>query len=370
MSKWFPEPGTRDDTYARTDEETLSWLKRSTLPLAVDYRDFLNRNLSMLPKNCQEDIYNHLRNERHFQDGLFELIVGRTLQEMGASIDCEPEGLPSGKRPDFVATFPDGTVYVEAVRPVMDRELGAEVESEAPAARLVETHVPPGWAADIRSLPHLGPNESRRHIKAFLQREMKSVPAPTHDDEEVEIRENFEQGELRVILFPQSRHGLSKDTKIALPNAIGYFPNDEPVLRGAVKRKYGQLKNLDKPTLVALNMTSTTSGREDLDQALFGVTVGQRDVHGDEVRQYFRQDGIFAGGSGDPTISGVLAFTEVGVLRCADPILWQHPRFGGKLPQVLNDLENRRMPDTEAKVRVQEAKSSGITLQLFGVGIA
>jgi hypothetical protein len=54
---------------------------------------------------------------------------------------------------------------------------------------------------------------------------------------------------------------------------------------------------------------STTSSREDLDQALFGVTVSERDVHGDEVRQYFQPDGIFAGGSGDPTISGVLGFT-------------------------------------------------------------
>jgi len=90
MAKWFPEPSTRDDTYARSCEETLYWLKRSTLPLAVDYRDFLNRNLSMLPKSCREGIYNHLRNERHYQDGFFELIVGRTLQEMGASIECEP----------------------------------------------------------------------------------------------------------------------------------------------------------------------------------------------------------------------------------------------------------------------------------------
>jgi hypothetical protein len=242
----------------------------------------------------------------------------------------------------------------------MDRELGTELGLEASAAALVEAHVPPGWAADIRSLPRLGHNESRRPVKAFLQREMKCILAPAHDDEEVEIREPFEQGELRVILFPQSRHGLGKDTKVALQNAIGYFPNDEAVLRGAVRRKYAQLKNLDGPTLVALNMFSTTSSREDLDQALFGVTVSERDVHGDEVRQYFQPDGIFAGGSGDPTISGVLAFTEVGVLRCADPILWQHPRFGSRLPQALNDLEIRMMPGTEPEVRVQEASKRGL----------
>ena len=67
-----------------------------------------------------------------------------------------------------MATFPDGIVYVEAVRPVMERELGTELGLEAPAAALVEAHVPPGWAADIRSLPRLGPNQSRRSVKAFL----------------------------------------------------------------------------------------------------------------------------------------------------------------------------------------------------------
>src|SRR5215218_5961423 len=281
MPEWFPEPEEQDDTLARPGEGTLSWLARSTLPLAVGYRAFLNRNMSMLPVGCRKGIYDHLHEEQHHRDGLFELVVGRTLQELGAAIECEPEGLPSGKRPDFVARFPDGTVFVEAVSPVLDRELAAAAGGEAPIMELVEGSVPPGWAADIRALPRVEPNESRRHIKAFLRRVM-DIPPPANDDEEVEMRETFKQGDLRVILFPQSRHGLSADTKIALHNAVAYFPNDKDVLRGAVKRKYEQLRNLNGTTLVALNMSSTTSSREDLDQALFGVTVNHRDQHGDE----------------------------------------------------------------------------------------
>lgn len=285
------------------------------------------------------------------------------MQELGAEIECEPEGLPSGKRPDFVARFPDATVFVEAVSPVLDRELGAAAGGEAPIAKLVEESVPPGWAADIRSLPRVRPDESRRHIKAFLLREM-DIPPPEHDDEEVEIRETFDQGDLRVMLFPQSRHGLSPATKIALHNAIGYFPNDRDVLRGAVKRKYEQLRNLDGTTLVALNMSSTTSSREDLDRALFGVAVSQRDQDGDEVGRYFQADGLFAGGVGKPTISGVLAFPEVGVLRCADPVLWVHPRFEGEFPQALNDLEIRNTPQSEPDVIVHPAKKTEVLRNL------
>ena len=365
MPEWFAEPGSQDDTYARTGEGTLAWLARSTVPRAAGYRNFLNRNLSALPADCHKAIYEHLREERHHQDGLFELIVGRTLQELGAAIECEPEGLPSGRRPDFVARFPGGTVYVEAVRPRMDRELvAAAARPEAPITKLIEQNVPPGWAANIRALPRVRPDESRRHIKAFLRREM-DLPLPAHDDEEVKIKTIFEQGELEVLLFPQSRHGLSANTKVAIHNAVAYFPDDESALRAAVKRKYEQLRGLDRPALVALNMSSTTSGREDLDQALFGVAVSRRDQHGDEVGRYFQADGLFARGQGEPTVSGVLAFPEVGMLRCADPVLYVHPRFGGGFPGPLDSLEVRRAPGTGAGIDVRQARRVNL---LTGLG--
>jgi hypothetical protein len=306
-------------------------------------------NLSMLPPGCRTGIHNHLRVERHHRDGFFELVVGRALQELGARIECEPEGLPSGRKPDFVAKFADGTVYVEAVRPVMDKELGFAAEPEAPITKLIEDNVPPGWAADIRALPRAAPDEPRRHIKAFLRREM-DLPPPAHAGEEVEIRGTFEQGKLRVILFPQARHGLSPSTKIAAHNAVAFFPDDRTPLLNAVRGKYDQLRKLDRPTLVALNMTSTTSTREDLDSALFGVTVSQNDQRGDEIGRYFYANGLFAGGYGEPTISGVLAFPDVGMLRCADPVLWVHPRFGGSFPRPLEELGIRRAPTTGPEV--------------------
>ncbi len=62
----------------------MSWLRRSTLPLADDCREFLNRNLSLLPEDCQKGIFDHLQHKQHYKAGFFELIVGRTLQELGA----------------------------------------------------------------------------------------------------------------------------------------------------------------------------------------------------------------------------------------------------------------------------------------------
>jgi hypothetical protein len=358
MEAWFPRPEKPDPTYARSDEWTVSWLRRSTLPLADDCREFLNRNLSLLPDDCSDGIFNHLRHQQHHRDGFFELVVARTLQELGADIECEPENPIDRSRVDYAATFPEGVVFVEAVSPELDKELGAVLKRESPLTQLIKDNVPPGWAADVKELPKVGPDESKRQVKALLQRKMNLSP-PTRDDEEVEVRGSFEQGDLRVILFPQSRYGLSADTKIAASNLIEYFPNDHAALLGALQRKYRQLRNLDGTCLVALNMFSTTASRDDLDRALFGTSVTQSDRSWNELRRCRRRDGLFAGGAGEPTISGVFAFPEVGFLRCADPVLWVHPRFEGMFPQALNDLETRfapYAPDVDPTVIIRPAK--------------
>ena len=190
MEVSFPRPEESDPTYTRTGEGMVSWLRRSTLPLADDCREFLNRNLSVLPEGCREGIFNHLRHEQHHRDGFFELVVARTLQELGADIECEPENPIDRSRVDYAATFPDGAIFVEAVSPVLDKELGAVLKRESPLTQLIRDSVPPGWAADVKELPNVGLDESKRHIKAFLRREMDLAP-PTGGDDEVEIRGSF-----------------------------------------------------------------------------------------------------------------------------------------------------------------------------------
>ena len=102
----------------------------------------------------------------------------------------------------------------------MDKEFRAILDREAPITRLIQDNVPPGWAAHIRALPNVGPDEPKRQIKAFLQREMKLLP-PVSDDDEIEVSESFKQGDLRVVLFPQIRRGLRSETKIALGKVMG-----------------------------------------------------------------------------------------------------------------------------------------------------
>jgi hypothetical protein len=114
-------------------------------------------------------------------------------------------------------------------------------------------------------------------------------------------------------------------------------------------------------------MFSTTANRDDLDRVLFGTSETQFDRYRNEVRRYRKNDGLFTGGVGEPTISGVLAFPEVGFLRCADPILWVHPRFEGAFPRALRDLESRfapHVPDVDPEVIVRPAKETDLLRNL------
>ncbi len=58
--------------------------------LADDYREFLDKNLSLLPEGCCEEIGKHLRYEQHFRDRFFEVVVGHSLQELGAEGQAYP----------------------------------------------------------------------------------------------------------------------------------------------------------------------------------------------------------------------------------------------------------------------------------------
>lgn len=157
---WFPEPFTDDPTYARRGESTTDWLHRSTVYRARESRRFMNENVNALPAAWRPILVRDL--ETRWNSAFFELIVARTLQILGASLVIEPEGL-SSTRIDFQATFPDGTVNVEAVAPVFDGSLGQALRDQATLLELIEAAAPPDRGVIVVELPAIGsaiPSES------------------------------------------------------------------------------------------------------------------------------------------------------------------------------------------------------------------
>lgn len=119
--------------------------------------------------------------------------------------------------------------------------------------------------------------------------------------------------------------------------------NSKRVIQNAVEGKRRQARNLSIPVLVAVDAKGILSRLEDFDTALFGHSVHMLHPSGVISAPTFRADGLFMKGEGQPMISGVLAFTEVGFLRCSQPILYLHSRFKGYLPDALMQLECRAL---------------------------
>lgn len=265
------------------------------------------------------------------------MIVARTLQLLGASIEIEPESL-SGPRIDFAARFDGSEVNVEATVPRMGRAAGHIAHDHAPLLDIVENLVPEGWGVGVCDLPQLGPNDSRKQFREAVKRAMDTINASERN--QVELAEVLDQGELRLRFFPDPPGGA----KLVHEAPLAYWDDSEERIRSAVLGKKRQAKAFQGPSLVAVNANGLTSNWEHFDLALYGHSVMVLDVNRAQTATRFVADGLFAERRPEPpVIDGVLAFLRVGFRDFDEPILYRHPRSQHLLPQALLHLEQRTL---------------------------
>lgn len=348
---WFAEPSRADDSAAYRGEPTTDWLKRSTHPRAKAARRFLNENLSALPSEHRATLYRMLHERWH--SAFFELIVGRTLQALGAAIQVEPGGA-SDTRIDFVARFPDTTVAVEAVSPIFGSEVGETVKRRNPLLDIVEAESPPDLWVMVSSLPDLGPQDSKKRFRSTVRRLLAEVG--NVGSSPVNVTEELPEGTVSLTLVKKGAEA-PPGRSVGIEPALTTWDDTEQRVRRGVARKRRQGREADVPALVAVHTTGIASSYDEVDMALFGRDVATVGPDGRLLGTKFEADGVFAGGRGDPTWAAALAFLNVGFLGGHDPILYLHPRFEGRLPEALEALE-RRTYDAEAGAIVTKKPST------------
>jgi hypothetical protein len=342
-SVWFPEPLRADDSRGQRGEPFTTWVERSTLPRARAARRFLNENLHALPKEHQAALCRALHDR--WSSAFFELIVARTLQVLGASIEVEPGGAED-IRIDFVASFPDSTVSIEAIAPAFNVEVGEQVKQRNPLLDIVESLAPPRLWVLVDSLPELGPNDSKKRFRKAVERLLGDA-AEADISSLTEFVEELPQGTLRIKVIPKSPNA-STDRSLGIEPALTTFDDTEQRVRRAVERKRRQGRESATPAFLAIHATGISSSCEAFDRALFGRTFARMGWDGQVLDTGFDADGLLNKGTGTPTWAGVLAFVHVGLRGGPDPVLYLHPRFEGALPDALLSLE-RRTYDTEAE---------------------
>ena len=276
------------------------------------------------------------------------------LQELGASITCEPENEVDGTKIDFLARFADHTIAVEATSPVFAKDTAETARDRNRLTDFIEEYVPAGWGVAIVGLPDIGPAGSMKQFKAAVKR-MLDVPPPTEGEEKRELSWEIPQGEIRLNLLAKTAFGLKEEARLVHEAPLSVVNNSERQIRQAVKRKYRQARNVETPVLVTVKAEGFFRSLEDFDRALFGHYRVRLDQS-----MSFKADGVLAWEKeGEPTIAGVLAFTEVGHLRCSEPVLYVHPRFSEDLPDALRQLEQRKLLADRSGIEGSEPRNRG-----------
>lgn len=352
-SLWFPEPTKEDDSIAGRGEGPFAWLGRSTSVRARECRRFLNHNIAAVPSDWQPKLHQHFET-REWQSVFFEMVVGRTLQILGASIEVEVPVAGTNKHPDFKAIFPDGTVTVEATVPKLNRVIARKITANEDLIKTIEELIPDGWSIHAWRLPQIGPNDSKRKFKKTIGNIFAKLPpatTPNLGSMRIEVDSGFD-GELALTLKPE-RRGRAVPVR---GMAVG--PDDaEQRIVAAVVRKKRQVKKANTPVLLAIS-TSPSGDLEDYDRALFGLTYEEVDLNGNLVSEGFKPVGILGQSRRQqPTIAGVLAYTEVGFSRASDPVLFMHPSFSGSLPEALTRLQVRSLDNNGISVRPAQIKN-------------
>jgi len=351
---WFPEPSSADDTAADRGELITDWLERSTHPRAIAARRFLNENLRELPPGHRAAVCRalHVR----WPSAFFELIVGRTLQALGAALEVEPGGA-SDIRLDFMARYPDATVAVEAVSPVFGSEVGETAKRRNPLLDIVESESPPDVWVMVASLPDIGPQDSKKPFRGVVRRLLAG--AGDVGSTPVDVSEELPGGTVRLTLVKKGA-GVPPGRSVGIEPALTAWDDTEQRVRRAVSRKRRQGRVTDVPALVAVHATGIASSYEEVDMALFGREVAKMGPDGRLLGTRFEADGAFAGGGGEPTWAGALVFLNVGFMGGPDPVLYLHPRFGGRLPGVLLTLEKRIYDARAGAIAVDKPSTTGV----------
>jgi hypothetical protein len=347
---WFPEPTTIDDSFARDDETWFDWISRATSEKGKRSRRFLNENIANEPESWQTKLYNDFRT-RDWHSVFFELIVGRTLQILGATIEVEQPVIGTSRRPDFCALFPDATITVEATVPELNRLVGKRMDWNEELVRIIESLTPLGWSVQVWRVPELGPNDSKKEFKRNIAQAFAGIPLhPPTDAAPLEITDQFD--ELRLTLRP----GLT-GKRVAGVRAVAAGPDDtEQRIRAAVTYKKKQVRKSISPVVLAIS-ASPFGGLDDFDQALYGLTFESVDHEGKTIRTGFKPTGVFGSTRPEsPTIDAILAYRSVGFTEVVDPVLYLHPRSDAKLPAALMDLQVRTLDASGVQVKAPLVK--------------
>jgi len=342
----FAEPEVPNVAWGRRSgaADIAAWLHRSTLPLAVRCRAFLNRSLQALPDGAAADLCHRLRHAPPFEAVFFELVVGRFLQVLGAEVEHEPTGL-GGVKLDWRATFPDGqVVYIEATSPAYNRAAHREHARREAMHAIIADAMPAGWWVAPMRLPRLGLHEARGEFRETVRSMLASLPIGSSHSiaDPLRLEALTAHGQIELRVWP-GKDGKPKRSPIATASYGAHYDDSSLRVNVAAKAKRHQARAFPgEVVLLAIDAPFEGPDLEDFDDALFGHIVYLIGEEAGISGARFRPDGALAT-QRIAEYAGVMAFGRVSMFGVGDPTLYHHPRSVGSLPAQLLTLRHRTL---------------------------
>jgi len=344
---WLKEPSETDNSWANNREHTLDWLSRSTLPRAKQMRDFLNHNLNESPPEFAQKLKHDLRNR--WKSAFFELIIGRRLQEVGYKFEHE-KPLSNGKKPDFLVKTSLGKIIIEATSPIINSKVGEFYKKRIPLIEILKENAPEDWIINILNLPDIGFNDSKKPFKSFIKNEFKKVTKS--NSSRYSINKIFPEGKLELLLMFKS----NPKNSIGIRPAVSYAENSKYRIEHSINDKRKQLRDLEKPVILAIQGSNTGTDLNDFDQILFGHSFTRLNQNREKVEKGFHADGEFISDKNDPTYEGILAFHEVGFTQLKLPTLYLHQNAKPELSDIFSFLNIRYYEESENSIQIIKAQ--------------
>jgi hypothetical protein len=324
----IPEPLVRDDRVGLDGETTWDFMARSTWIRAAETRAFYNASLTALPEASRGPLTNALRAGLS-ESPLLEMLTGRLLQLLGATqLEYEP---PVGTRHvDWRATFPDGTLHVEAFAPVYNAESGEVAKRQLRLVDELRKRIPPGWWIMPFRLPPLAGHASLGDFRRVADELVEQIPPADQTSRltKVELVGALPQGRVHITAFRDDPGGLASYPMIS------HVDNSEQVLRASWmdRRKRSQGRAAPAPALLAIPGSFLGADLDDFEMALYGR----------DVRLGREPDGAMV--EDDPPWAGVLAIPTMSPASAEQPVILMAPRYlGPPLPAAMTQLEVRRL---------------------------
>lgn len=268
------------------------------------------------------------------------------LQELGAKLSIE-EQLDTGKKPDFKASFDNTTFLVEATSPFYNKVIDKSFAEHRTLLDIVEDNCPEGWSLWVSALPTIGFSESKKEFKKAIINEFQNLNKTTPDQSaEIEIVRKISEELIDITLYP---YVVDTNSKLLNEPAISFFSDAIEGIKRTLHNKRKQVRNSEIPAIIAINL-NFRSDLGDCDRALFGNTITTVYENGN-LEESFEPSGYFgksANKDSQPTIAGVIAFTEAGFLYTDKPVLYWNPRYKGKIPNSFNKLPQKSLTDNNS----------------------